>query len=141
MELDAAIRRIQKSFQKMNATYGRAVFDEIAVVGLEGARLKLYYYEGPRESRFMDSFADDSTALRRELTADQSGLGGEFGFIREGRGAEIDAYICLGPDIYLFCNNTQRTVHEITADPLWLNAQNEFLNGSQYFARDPLSVN
>lgn len=140
MQLDAAIQRIQKSFAKLDDAYGRTVFDEIAMVGLAGNELNLYHYTGPREAEFMSEFADDSRSLRKELTIDQTANGGEFSFTREGEGAGIDAYICLGSEVYLFCNNTEKSMPEVTADPAWLNAQGEFLNASQYFAVDPLVV-
>ncbi|HAV13043.1 MAG TPA: hypothetical protein DCX06_06070 [Opitutae bacterium] len=138
MNLEAATQRIQKSFEKLNEAYGRAVFDEIAIVGLAGRQLNLHYYEGPREAEFLGDFADDSVSVRKELTEDQTANGGEFSFTREGDGAGIDAYICLGPDVYLFCNHTKKSMAEVTADSAWLNAQGQFLNLSQFFAVDPL---
>lgn len=140
MNLESAIQQIKKSFAKLDKAYGRVVFDEIAVVGLAGNDLVLHYYEGPRESAFMSDFAEDSISLRKELTADQTANGGEFSFTRDGAGAGIDAYICLGPDLYLFCNNTVKSMPQVTADPAWLNAQGEFLTASQFFAVDPLAI-
>ncbi|MGJ8654680.1 MAG: hypothetical protein ACSHX8_15575 [Opitutaceae bacterium] len=140
MNLESAIQRIQKSFKRLDKAYGRAVFDEIAIVGLDGAELKLLHYQGPREVDFLAEFVDDSIALRKELTDDQTAIGGEFSFTREGAGAGIDAYICLGTKVYLFCNNTEKSMSQVTADPAWLNAQGEFLNASQFFAVDPLEV-
>lgn len=138
MNLESAISRISKSFAKLDAAYGREVFDELAIVGLVGGELKLHHYKGPNQGGFMSEFADNSIALRKELTEDQTALGGEFSFTREGDGVSMDAYICLGPDAYLFCNHTQKSMQEITQDPAWLNAQGEFLNASQHFAVDPL---
>lgn len=140
MNLEAATTRIEKSFAKLNQAYGRPVFDELAIVGLSGSALKLHFYEGPREAAFMGEFADDSISLRKELTEDQTAFGGEFSFTREGDGVGIDAYICLGPDVYLFCNNTKKSMSEVTADPAWLDAQGQFLNASQFFAVDPLQL-
>ncbi len=140
MDLTQAIARIEKSFGKLDAAYGRAVFDELAIVGLAGDQLELLHYTGPRQEAFMSEFADSTTSLRRELTADQTDLGGEFSFTREGDGASMDAYICLGPKVYLFCNNVAKSMKEITEDPAWLNAQGQFLNASQHFAVDPLVV-
>lgn len=97
MDLPAATVRIEKSFNKLNAAYGRAVFDELAIVGLSGESLELHYYEGPRRDAFMAEFADSTMSLRKELTADLTDHGGEFSFTREGDGAGMDAYICLGP--------------------------------------------
>jgi len=140
MNLKTARSRINQTFAKLNEAYGRTVFDELAVVGLAGNELALHAYEGPREAAFLSDFADDSISLRKELTEDQTANGGEFSFTREGEGSNIDAYICLGPDVYLFCNNTLKSMPEITADPAWLKAQGEFLNASQVFAVDPLML-
>lgn len=140
MQLDTAINQIEKLFTQMDALYGGSVFDEIAVVGFDEKQVKVYDYKGPREAEFQADFAEDSQALRRELLAAKTENGGEFSFTREGHGARTDAYICLGPGLYLFCNNTLKSMKEITQDPNWLNAQGEFLNLSQYFAVDPLAL-
>ncbi|MDQ8193162.1 hypothetical protein QEH59_01905 [Coraliomargarita sp. SDUM461004] len=140
MDINAATARIQKSFTLLNAAYGRAVFDELAIVSLAGESPELHYYEGPRREAFMEEFADSTLLLRQELTHEQTELGGEFSFTREGDGIGMDAYICLGPKVYLFCNNVEKSMKEITQDPAWLDAQGEFLNASQYFAVDPLQL-
>lgn len=140
MNFQTAVSRIAQSIAQLDAAYGRPVFDELAIIGLDGEELKLHHYTGPNEDGFLAGFADNTMALRKELTGEQTGLGGEFSFTREGEGAGMDAYICLGPDVYLFCNHTGKSMHEITQDPEWLNAQGEFLNLSQYFAVDPLHL-
>lgn len=138
MKLQAAIDRIESCFSKMDAAYLRPVFDEIAIVALSGTELVLHHYQGPRKEAFMAEFADASVKLRKELRADRSLKPGDFSFTREGEGAAMDASICLGEMIYLFCNHTEKSMTEITSDPRWLDAQGEFLNASQYFAVDPL---
>ena len=140
MNLSTAIDRIQRSFEKMKEAFGRPVFDEIAIIKMVGSRLSLEFYNGPREAEFLDDFADDSQALRRELMADGTGDGGEFSFTREGDGAATDAYICLGVNTYLFCNHTEKSMKEISDDPSWVGAQGEFLNLSQVFTVDPLEA-
>lgn len=141
MNLKPAITRIQKSFAKMNEAYGRPVFDEIAIVQVsEATTLTLHYYEGDREAGFLNEMMDDSVALRNDVGDTRNNLGGEFGFTREGGGEGIDAYICLGPRIFLLCNNTAQSMEEVTKDARWLQAQGEFLNASQYFAVDPLQI-
>jgi len=140
MNLSTAVSRITKSVSKLDAAYGRPLFDELAILAFVGRELELHYYRGPNEKGFMAEFADNTVALRTELTDDQTSLGGEFSFTREAEGASMDAYICLGPDIYLFCNNTAKSMQEVTEDPRWLDAQGEFLNLSQFFAVDPLDL-
>jgi hypothetical protein len=138
MQLEDAITRIEKSLSRMNALYGRTVFNEIAVIALEGNQLQVGHYDGPRKDAFMANFADDSQAIRKELKLEASRQGGEFSFTREGDGSGVDAYICLGPDVYLFCNHTEKSMKEITEDASWLDAQGSFLGLSQFFAVDPL---
>lgn len=140
MNLQTAISRIAKSFSKLDAAFGRPLFDELAIVSLAGGAFKILYYKGRNKSEFMAEFAENTLLLRKELSEDQTALGGEFSFTRDGEGANMDAYICLGPDAYLFCNHTHSTMEEITKDPRWLDAQGEFFNLSQYFAVDPLDL-
>lgn len=139
MNLDAALTRIQKSFAKMNEAYRRAVFDELLVVSRAGGEVKLLNYQGPREATIMDSLMDETVALR-ESGSHLNTTPGEFDFTRDGVGSDFDAYICLGEDIFLLCNNTEKSMQEVTADSNWLAAQGEFLNASQWFAMDPLVV-
>lgn len=140
MNLETAISRIQQSFTTMNEAYHRTVFDEIAIVSFHGGKLHLHHYEGPRQAGFQVTFGDKTMALRTELNGEKTNTGGEFGFTREGVRDLFDAYICLGPGIYLFCNNTAKSMHEVSQDPRWLDAQKKFLNASQQFAADPLKV-
>ncbi len=139
MNLDAAIARIRKSFAKMNEAYGRPVFDELLIVSRSADAVNLLYYDGPREATIMDSLADETIALRQDASTLNPNAG-EFDFTREGVGSEFDAYICLGKDHFLLCNNTRKSMEEVTVDPSWLAAQGEFLNASQWFAVDPLEV-
>lgn len=139
MNLDTATTRIAKSFAKMNEAYRRPVFDELLVVSRAGGEIKLLHYSGPREATIMDSLADETVALRQSVGAIDPNPG-EFDFTREGVGSDFDAYICLGRDLFLLCNNTEKSMEEITADPNWLAAQGQFLNASQFFAMDPLEV-
>ena len=139
MNLDAALSRIPKSFTKMNDAYRRTVFDEQLIVSRAGGEVKLLSYEGPREDTIMDSLADETVALRQS-GSHLNTTPGEFDFTRDGVGSEFDAYICLGVDLFLLCNNTEKSMEEVTADINWLAAQGEFLNASQWFAVDPLEV-
>lgn len=141
MNIESAIARIQKSFAKMNEAYGRPVFDEVAIVQASGATtLTLHYYEGARETKFLNEVIEDSVALRNDVGDTRNNVGGEFGFTREGGGEGIDAYISLGPRVFLLCNNTAQSMEEVTKDARWLQAQGEFLNASQFFAVDPLKL-
>lgn len=123
----------------MNETYRRPVFDEYLIVEAAKDGAKVHAYVGPREDSILDSIADETTALR-EAGSHINSTPGQFDFTREGVGSDFDAYICLGEQLYLLCNNTEKSMEEVTADPNWLAAQGVFLNVSQYFAVDALTV-
>ena len=139
MNLDTATNRINRSFDKMNEAYRRPVFDELLIVGRSAGGVELLHYSGPREDTIMDTLADETAALR-QAGGHLDPRPGEFDFTREGVGSDFDAYICLGKDLFLLCNNTEKSMEEVTADPNWLAAQGQFLNASQLFAVDPLEV-
>lgn len=137
MNLETTKLQINKCFTKMNQAYGRIVFDEWLIVSRQGGTVQLLHYQGPRDATIMESLADETSTLR------QSGghvnpNPGQFDFTREGTGSDFDAYVYLGKDCFLLCNNTQKTMEDISADRNWLTAQGDFLNLSQYFAVNPL---
>lgn len=138
MDLETAVSRIRLSFTKMNEAYQRPVFDEFAIIAFTDPAVKLQFYDGPNPDSFNETYADKTILIRRELVNEKTETGGEFGFTREAEGDSFDAYICLGPRLYLFCNNTEKAMDEVTRDPRWLAAQSEFLNLSQYFAANPI---
>ncbi|MGF1451439.1 MAG: hypothetical protein ACFB21_05135 [Opitutales bacterium] len=140
MDLPKAIATIDAHLCRLDNAYGRPVFDEWAIVTTDG-RIVLHY-KGQREERFALDFADEMRALRAELQADgaETFSGGEFGFTREGTGTAFDAYICLGPGIFVVCNHTQKSMAELTADPNWVRAQGTFVDLSQVFAVQPLHL-
>lgn len=140
MDLETAIARVGQALEQMTEAYHRQVFDEVVIVEAAGRSPNVLFYTGPRREQFMRDLADQTIRLRRELPAGRSEDPGEFGFTREGEGEHFDAYICLGPKVYLFCNNTEKSMHEVTQDPRWLEAQQKFLNACQAFAADPLRI-
>ena len=109
MDLETAVSRIRLSFTKMNEAYQRPVFDEFAIVAFTEPAVKLRFYDGPDGENFEKNHADKTVLVRKELLNEKSETGGEFGFTREAEGDSFDAYICLGPRLYLFCNNTENS--------------------------------
>lgn len=139
MELSSAESLVKKYFARLNKVYAREVFDEFSIVSLASAGGHILAYHGPRADDFSHEFADDMTLLRKEILTDRP-EGGNFGFTREGAGSYFDAYIALGNDFFLICNNTLKSMEEITKDPLWLEAQTHFVELSQCFAVEELSA-
>lgn len=137
MNLEAATARIETCMQRMDASYGRPVFDEWAVATIGRGSVDVHAYRGPREGEFADHVLDDLVDLREEISAAGDSTG-EFSFSREARGSHIDAFIYLGAHAFLLCNNTRRTIAQVASDPLWLKAQTHFVSLSEAFQTDPL---
>lgn len=123
----------------MNSLYGRPVFNEWAVIAAAGVSGHVLAYEGPRRDVFARELPRDLGPLRAELEA-QPREPGVFGFAREAGGTRYDAYIVLGPSVYLLCNHTEQTINEITDDVRWRKAQAPFASLAEAFRLDPLRI-
>lgn len=139
MNLSEAVERIKHSIRAMNEAYGRPVFDEWAVVNLQPVRGQVLEYSGPRFADFQSNFLENLVPLRSEMELDDISAG-DFGFSREAAGQDFDAYIMLGSDLYLLCNHTGKDMEAITRDPSWKRAQLPFVQLSEKFRDQPLSL-
>ncbi len=138
MTLDQAIPRLRECARQMNTIFGRAVFDEWAVVSLLPERSRLLDYAGPRKDEFAVNFNRDLAALRQSLLTGRHHFG-DFEFTREGKGSQFDAFMCVGDGVYLMCNNLYTTIAEITKDSKWLGAQVPFVELSEKFRSSPVT--
>lgn len=134
-----AFDKIRTAFVRMDAFYGRTVFDEWAVLSIEGPRIAVHAYEGPRQATFAESMRRDLAKLQHETEHDRRDPGA-FGFSRHADGPSIDAYIVLGQGLYLVCNNTHESVSELALDPLWRKAQVPFAELAEVFRHHPLAA-
>jgi hypothetical protein len=125
MTLDDANRLIKSTALKMNELYGKVVFDEWAIVSLAHQKARVLAYAGPRNDVFLKNFANDLGALRSQLLTNEYSVG-DFEFSRHGVGTGFESFMVLGAGVYLFCNNTQRSMDDIARDPKWLSAQVPF---------------
>lgn len=121
----------------MHARYGKAVFDEWAVIALGESKGRVLAYMGPRKEGFRKNFAADAGSLRAGLMAAKHNTG-DFEFARHGVGTGFEAFVVLGKGLYLICNNTIQSMDGITKDPLWLAAQVPFVEMSDKFRADAL---
>jgi hypothetical protein len=122
MTLDDALIRIRQGRDRMNALYSEPVFDEWAVIALPGDAPAIVSYDGPRPDAFRRQFLADIAPLTAELAGRQLPVGG-FAFALGAEGTRFDACVRLGPQAYLLCNHTTRTMDEIRVDPRWLRAE------------------
>lgn len=137
MTIDQAIALVKTTAARMNELYKKTVFDEWAVVALMPGKIVLLGYIGPRKEGFQKSFLDDTKELRAQFRANQYNVG-DFEFARHGHGTKAEAFVMIGDDIYLVCNNTNLSMTDIAGDPLWLSAQGPFMEMSERFRSEPL---
>ena len=124
---------------QMNARYGGVVFDEWVVVSLERNRARILAYTGPRNDDFLKNFVSDLGVLRTALLDGAYGAG-DFEFARHGVGTSIEAFLVLGPGLYLICNNTTESMDSIAKNPRWLGAQVPFAELADQVRLSPLAV-
>ena len=139
MKIEEANRAIQSCAQKMNALYGRVVFDEWAVVCLADGKARLLNYSGPRVEGFEKNFSADAAELRKNASGEEYSVG-DFEFSRHGVGTSFESFMVLGQGLFLICNNTSRTMDMISKQPAWLGAQVPFVDLSEKFRASPLAV-
>lgn len=139
MTLDELNRQIRASAEQMNSRYGATVFDEWVVVSLEHNRARILHYSGPRNDDFLKSFVSDLGSLRTALLDSKYGPG-DFEFSRHGVGTAIEAFLVLGPALYLICNNTRESMDSITKNPRWLAAQVPFAALAEIIRGNPLGI-
>ncbi len=139
MTLEQAKQLIQSCAKQMHEQYKKSVFDEWAIVSLAEKKGRLLAYLGPRKADFQKNFLADADALRAGLFA-QREEPGEYEFARHGIGTKFEAYLVLGRGLFLICNNTEQSMEGITKDPLWLSAQVPFVEMTEKFRQDPLTV-
>jgi hypothetical protein len=137
MDLATARQHIQASLERMNALYGKPVFDEWAVLSLAAKHGGVLAYAGPRVENFRANVAADAEPLR-VLIAGRPFAEGDFEFAPEAGGTRYDALLKTGATSFLVCNHTGKTMVEIRADPRWLKAQTVFFELSERFRADPL---
>ena len=112
MKVEQAKGLIVRCADEMSARYKKVVFDEWAMISLADNKGLLLSYTGPRKEGFKENFLVDAGGLRSSLLA-RAHAAGDFEFTRHGVGTGFEAFMVLGPSLFLICNNTARTMDEI----------------------------
>jgi hypothetical protein len=139
MTLEEISAKIKACAHAMNGRYNGMVFDEWAVVSLAENKARVLYYTGPRNDEFLQNFVQDLGPLRMALHDTKYGTG-DFEFSRHGTGTRIEAFLVLGPGLYLICNNTQHSMDAIAKNPRWLDAQVPFVEFADAVRGNPLHI-
>ena len=137
MTLADARPAIVQALGRMNAAYAAPVFNEWVLVTMRPEGGAIVAYEGPRAANYKQQFARDLHSMWRELAEQKLGVG-DFVFATAAEGTHYDACLRVGETSYLFCNDTDRTMEEIRATPLWIAAQKHWVELSEKFAVNPL---
>lgn len=133
-----ALKLIRSQLERMNALYGRAVFDEWALLGLNArGEASVLGYEGPRAERFADELPRDAESLRTAQAKRDYGVG-DFEFVHEEAGQGLDAFLRAGLAAYLVCNHTGKAMADIRREPRWRQAQVVWFNLAEKFRADPV---
>lgn len=140
MKLDDAIALIKAHAEQMNDRYGSTVFDEWAIVSFKDKTGRVLTYRGPRKEDFQKNFGSDLETLRSQVLTTKHETG-DFEFARHGSGTHFDAFMVLGNELYLICNNTAKSINNITKDPRWIGAQVPFAELTEKFRGNPLVEN
>jgi hypothetical protein len=137
MNLQEAMALIKNYLEKMDALYGKTVFNEWAIVSFAASGPNVLNYAGARKADFEKNLSADTIGVRRELLSAGYGTG-DCGFTSEGAGTGFDAFIVLGKELFLLCNSTTQATRDITQDPSWLKAQVPFAELAEKFRASPL---
>ena len=130
LNLDSMMSAVRFCAAEMDSQYGDTVFDEWVVVSLQQPQPRILHYFGPRNFDFRQNFSRDLGTLRDALFGGTH-QPGDFEFARHGRGTYFEAFMALGNDVYLICNNTRASLDEIAQNPRWLSAQVPFADLSE----------
>jgi hypothetical protein len=139
MTLADARQLIESSFERMRALYGQPVFNEWMILAPGAKRTGSLAYVGPRAESFRTQLPWDVQPLITQAAGQKLEIG-DFDFTTQGTGTRYDAILKLAEVAYLVCNNTEKSMLEIRADPRWLKAQGAFFEMSEKFRHDPLVV-
>jgi hypothetical protein len=139
MTLEQAKKLVKSCAEQMHARYGKVVFDEWAIISLADKKGRILDYLGPRREGFAKHFLEDAGSLRSGLLSTEHEAG-DYEFARHGVGTGFEAFVVLGKGIYLICNNTAESMDSLTKDPKWLGAQVPFVELSDKFRTDGLSI-
>lgn len=141
MTLEQAWKSILHCAQEMNTRYRDVVFDELAIVSIGDNQTRTVSYQGPRPDAFARSFPADSAPLRRTVRqGSQTYQAGDFEFSHEGAGTAFEAFMILGRNLCLICNNTVKSMEGISRNPRWIEAQVPFAELGDKFRSDPLAA-
>lgn len=139
MNLDETNALIKKHADRINELYGNVVFDEWAVISFSQKTGRVIHYSGPRKENFQKNFAEDVEELKSELLTKKHEPG-DFEFARHGTGSMLDAFIVAGNEHYVIWNATASSMHVITQNPKWLQAQVPFAELADQFRTNPVEA-
>jgi hypothetical protein len=137
MNLHEATTLVSATLEKMRYGDGTPIFDEWFILSVAGARVDIVHYSGLRGAEIPRELRRTIEPLAEEL-AREDYQPGHFYFSREGDGALCDAFMTAGPRTHVVFNSVEKSMDEITADPIWADVQVHFVELSECLRANPL---
>ena len=139
MTLGSTKKHVATCLRRMNTHYGGVVFNEWAIVEIKRRKARILAYQGPRQVAFQSYFVEDAQSLLPALLEEKHEVG-DFDFNRFASGTQFDCFLVLGPQFFLLCNNTQKSMLSITQHPRWKEAQIPFVELSEAMRAEPMRI-
>lgn len=142
MKLSEATTLILETAKRMDEIYQRPVFDEFSIIHVERQRHYLCWYRGEARQGYIRDFKQNTALLKKESRSRFTNHyeTGAYEFVPDGHGPQAESFVVIGPDLYLILTNTRHTMADISSSPLWLKAQEEFVELCERFRCDPAVV-
>lgn len=137
MNLSRATTVIEQSLNTLTSSAGEPIFDEWIILGKKKNQWTELHYVGPRMQEHVASFSQDLRSLVEVFDPSVSEVG-DFSFTHKGHGTAFDAFMCIGPEIFVLFNHTQKNTDQITQNPKWTEAQVYFTELLEAFIADPV---
>jgi hypothetical protein len=137
MDIKCAAAAIRKVVDQLNLETGRTVFNEWVLVEIYDDQWSVHAYQASNSEEFAEHFQDEIGRLD-ELIAPNEMVVGTLGFVDDVDSEKFDAYMCVGPHVFAFFNNTSETTRQMCRHPGWPSLQGRFQRAMHVFVEDPL---
>jgi hypothetical protein len=137
MDFDCAVKRIRKIVDQLNQEAGRTVFDEWVLLEIYGDDWGVHGYHSPDPEAFAAHFQENIGCLEEIINPDEMVVG-TLGFVDDEDSHKFDAFMCVGPHVFVFFKNTSQTSEQLFQHPCWASVQARFQRAMHVFIDDPL---
>jgi hypothetical protein len=137
VNLKRVASNISGAVDQLHDQAGEVIFDEWALVEIDGDDWTIHSYKSPRSKDFEKLFFDDIAHLREKVCLEKMEVGAS-GFVEGGDTTKFDAYMCVGPKMFIFFNNLRENVQQMSRHEKWHAFQEAFHRAVKAFLEDPV---